>query len=575
MHRKPSRVSFRSPWRGCAFAAALALAAPAFAHEHEPAATQPADASEDLGRITFPTSTRVPAAQAAFERGMLWLHLFEYRYAADAFRKAQQLDPGFALAYWGEAMTYTHAIWNQDDAAAARAALARLGPTPQARAAKAPTEREKAFLDTGEQEFGPGTLAERDARFLAATQALARRYPDDDEAQILYALALLGVSRGERNLDHYLQAAAISRRVLAHNPRHPGAAHFWIHGMDDPQHAQGALEAAAALSKIAPGAGHAQHMVSHIYIALGMWDEVIAANEQAMRVVAAQAKREGKTEPGCFHYDEWLQYAYYQVGRMHDGQRLLAECVALGPKRLGQMLVEPGGSAKELAAFQRNLHGSLVRMRATAVVESASDAAFDATLSVDTSDLGTDDARDAFARGHAAASAGDSTVATAQAAALDALVAAAGARAAAEPQADDEKKHELERASILSDLLHATVDAREGRAEQGLARARSAAKRYEAMPFDFGPPVVFKPPRELAGEILLQLHRPKDALAEFDLALKMAPRRALSMLGRARAFAAMGDAAAARKAYTELAAMWVHADPDLPARAEVGAGQAQ
>jgi tetratricopeptide (TPR) repeat protein len=121
-------------------------------------------------------------------------------------------------------------------------------------------------------------------------------------------------------------------------------------------------------------------------------------------------------------------------------------------------------------------------------------------------------------------------------------------------------------------MLTGAIDAREGRAEAGLSRILAAATRYESLPYDFGPPVTFKPPRELAGEILLQQHRPKEALAEFDLALKMAPRRALSMLGRARALAAMGDASAARKAYAELAAMWRRADPDLPELQEARAG---
>src|SRR5688572_13912981 len=158
-----------------ALLAASSLPATACQHHAAPAnATSDTPASAPtLGTLTFPTSTRVPAAQAAFERGLLWLHLFEYPHAAREFQAAQQLDPGFALAYWGEAMTYTHALWNQDDPEAARAVLAKLGATPAERAARAGSDRERAWLDTAEQLFGEGTVAERDARFLAASAALA------------------------------------------------------------------------------------------------------------------------------------------------------------------------------------------------------------------------------------------------------------------------------------------------------------------------------------------------------------------------------------------------------------------
>ncbi|HEY2345185.1 MAG TPA: hypothetical protein VGH80_04795 [Xanthomonadaceae bacterium] len=387
--------------------ASLAGTVPAMAHEHDQASPSISDPADDLRQISFPTSEKSPEAQRHFVHGMLWLHLFEYPYAADEFRKAEKLDPDFALAYWGEAMTHTHAIWNQDDPVAARAVLAKLGQTPQARAAKAPTPREKAFLDTGEQLFGPGTLKERDTRFLAATNALAQRYPDDDEAQLLHALALLGVSRGQRDIPNYLEAAAIARRVLARNPMHPGAAHYWIHGMDDPEHARGALEAARALAKIAPGAGHAQHMVSHIYMALGQWDEVIAANEQALRVGNAQMHAQGKPDIGCFHANVWLQYAYYQAGRNNDGQRLLAECMQLGAQKMAGMMQRPDRNAKGMVAFQGLWHASYVSMRATAAIESSKDRTYDAALSADISDIGREGGWDCFARGYAALRDGD------------------------------------------------------------------------------------------------------------------------------------------------------------------------
>jgi tetratricopeptide (TPR) repeat protein len=523
------------------------------------------DANAELGHLEFPTSTRSPQAQAAFERGMLWLHLFEDEHAVAEFQKAERSDPGFALAYWGEAMTHTRGLWDIDDVEGARAALAKLGPTPQARAAKAPTAREKAFLDAGEQLFGTGTVHERDRRFLAAAAALAKTYPHDDEAQLLHALALLNIGRGKRDVPKYLQAADISRRVLAHNPRHPGAAHYWIHGMDDPAHADGALEAARALAKIAPGAGHAQHMTSHIFMALGLWDDVIAANTEAMRVVDAQ-REEGQPPSGCGHYNEWLQYAYYQAGRHREAQRQLADCVREGGTIVAWALTKPRApdkTAEKLLEYVQSQHQSVMAMRATSVVESPADRLYDGGMRLDTGDLGRLAAWDAFARGYAALHAGNANAARTELAALQA------AAHAPMGKLDHEFPDEDAYLGILEAMLEGALATHDGRVDAGIAQVRAAAVRNDALPFAFGPPVVVKPPHELAGEMLLGHGRPQEALAEFDAALKLAPQRALSLRGRMQALQAMGDANGAAKARAALAAIWHGADADLPLLAEV------
>ena len=524
------------------------------------------DSAADLGRLSFPTSTHSPQAQAAFERGMLWLHLFEDDHAVDEFHKAEQLDPGFALAYWGEAMTHTRGLWAIDDAEGGRAVLAKLGPTPEARAAKAPTAREKAFLDTGEQLFGPGTIAERDRRFLDASAALAKSLPKDDEAQLLHSLALLNIGRGKRDVPKYLEAAAIAKAVLARNPRHPGAAHYWIHGMDDPEHAAGALEAARALARIAPGAGHAQHMTSHIFMALGLWDDVIRANTEAMRVVNAQSK-DGSPPSACGHYEEWLQYAYYQAGRHHEAQRQFADCVREGGDTAAWALVRPQrkASSEGLNAYLRGQRLSEVSMRATAVVESPADRQYDGGMDLDTSHLDRLAGWDVFARGYAALQAKDLAAARRALAELQSIT-----RQPAGPM-DSEVPDEDAYLGILAAMLEGATVALDGHAETGLAQVRAAAARYDALPFAFGPPVTVKPPHELAGDMLLAMARPREALAEYDAALKLAPRRALSLLGRVQALQAMGDASGATKARAALAEVWHSADADLPLAETTGA----
>lgn len=522
-----------------------------------------------LGTLDFPTSTKSPEAQTAFVRGMLLLHLFEYARAEAAFQDAEKLDPNFAIAYWGEAMTATHPVWNQQDLAAGRAALAKLGATPAARAAKAGSEREKAYLAAVEILYGPGSKLERDQRYLQAMTALAKQYPNDDEAQLFYALALLGVSQGERNVPNYLQAADIAQRVFARNPEHPGAAHYWIHGMDDPVHATGALPAARALAKIAPDAGHAQHMTAHIFMALGMWDEVVAANVSAIAVVTGEMRAKQLPVYACGHYAEWLQYAYYQLGRHRQAQQVMLDC-----KRDSDAAIawyrdhpdQPTLTHVTPAAMKSRIDSSLVTMRAVAIVESPQQRPDSAALTLDISDVDRTAGWDWFARGLNSAWSGDLTAAERDLATLKTMTPKVSLSQDANANAYLE---------ILGQLLSGVIAEKKAQPEAALANVVQAAARYDALPFDYGPPVPVKPPHELAGEMLLASKRPKEALAEFDLALKQAPRRALSLLGRARALAAVGDAAAATSAYRELAAVWQQADGEVSGLDEVKAALAQ
>lgn len=552
--------------RPCVLIAALAFASSSWAER----GTAPQTVA-GLGRATFPTSAQSDPAQTAFMRGLLLLHLFEYPAAAKAFEQAEKLEPDFAMAYWGEAMTYNHGIWNQLDAGAGSAALARFGATPAARAAKAPTAREKAYLAAVEILYsGKGTKQERDARYCDAMQKLAAAYPYDNDAQLFYALAMMGRNEGVRNETDYLQAAEIAQHSFRVNPQNPGAAHYWIHGMDDPAHAAGALEAARALSKIAPDAGHAQHMTAHIFMALGMWDDVVTANINAMRVVNAQARAAGKPEVECGHYDEWLEYGYFQQGRYRDAQRTLAACARTIPLGIAwanehaQALHAEHSSPERVA---KHLRGSMVTMRGTALFESRDWNGEAAKLAVDVADLGSQAAWNDFALGYAAAERGD--LARAQRHSVD-------LHSWREKTATSESDPQLPGyLAIMDDMLRGTVLIRRKHVEEGLAAIREAAKRYDSMAFDFGPPVPFKPPREVLGEQMLQAGQPAKAAAEFEAALKTAPNRILTLLGLARAQAAAHDAKAAAATYRKLLANWHGADADLPELAEARAHQAQ
>src|SRR5215212_3945517 len=167
-------------------------------------------------------------------------------------------------------------------------------------------------MDAVEALYGPGSKPRRDTLFSAAIDRIVLAHPNDDEAKVFQALALLGLSQSVRDIPTYMRAGAIAEEVLRRKPDHPGAAHFVIHAFDDPIHAPLGLWAARAYSKIAPQAPHAQHMTTHIFLAMGMWDEVVSQN-----VIASGPNRH---DWHAGHYTMWLGYGLLQQGRFADAR---------------------------------------------------------------------------------------------------------------------------------------------------------------------------------------------------------------------------------------------------------------
>lgn len=493
-------------------------------------------ASQELGTISFPTSAPSPA-QGAFLRGALFLHSFEYESAAQAFREAQRLAPDFALAYWGEAMTYTHPVWNEQDVPKAREALSRLGPTPEARRVKAGTRREQMFMDAIEVLYGPGSKPRRDTLYAAAMERLATAFPDDDESQSFYALALLGLNQGVRDVPTYLRAGAIAEGVLKRNEDHPGGAHYTIHAYDDPMNAARGLHAARLYSKIAPAAPHAQHMTTHIFLALGMWDDVVAQN------IVAAGHDHGQWQAG--HYTSWLGYGYAQQGRFDEARKHL-ETVRANYRRTARRGEEP----------------SLLSMRAQYLINTERWTDPIAGWSLDSPNAGVV-ARsiDAFALAYAELKAGNRESARKHHEEFlrrnrGTLVADGYSVNAAVPD-------------ILNRQMRGLLRLEEGDSAAAFAMLRDAAKIEDALPMEFGPPDVVKPSHELLGEVLLQSGRATEAQREFTRSLELAPGRARSLLGLGRAAAAAGDKTVARKALEELKRVWHSADPSIPEMAEL------
>jgi len=494
-------------------------------------------AAPALGSVHFANSGAA-AAQAPFLRGLALLHNFEYGDAALAFREAQKADPQFAMAYWGEAMTYNHAVWMEQDATAARAALQRLAPTPQARAALARTPREAGWLHAVETLYGEGTKAERDFRYSDEMAELHRRFPDDIDATAFYALSLLGTAHQGRDFAIYMRAAAILEEVFPDHKDHPGVLHYLIHSYDDPVHAPLGMRAARLYGALAPNAGHALHMTSHIFVAMGQWDEVIAANQQAMRVVQAREAGSGKPVPGCGHYPEWLVYANLQEGRLAEADRWIGLCRV---EALGQL---PAGAVQPALDPRRSFVTSYAEMLARRAVDTGRWQGDDSLPIAPGAHL---NARFNLVYGEALGSAGNASRLAALADQMQQVRAAlAAARVARGPGAGADVWEEVMAGQVL-----ALGEMAAGKSADAVARLRRLSDQESAAPIEFGPPAAYKPSAELLGDQLLAMGHPAEALEAYKTALSRTPGRSRSLQGQLKAQRALGDAAGA--AVTEAA----------------------
>jgi tetratricopeptide (TPR) repeat protein len=464
-----------------------------------PAPTGPASPElariEGLGSLSFPNSGDA-AAQEPFLRGVLLLHSFEFEPAAEAFRAAQAADPGFALAYWGEAMTFNHPLWQQQDRDAALEALGRLGATPVERAAKAPTERERLYVEALDALYGEGSKHDRDQAYMRAMARLQDRFPDDREARAFHALAILGSRDGVRDFATYMKAAAVAQPVFDANPDHPGAAHYLIHAFDDPVHAPLGLPAARTYSQIAPRAAHAQHMTSHIFVAMGLWEDVVAANIRARDTQDADFQARGERANVCGHYSSWLHYGHVMLGQTAEAATLLDLCHA-------RMADAP--RAGEASYF--------VSMRARQILDTGDWSLRERwTWDPPPGDEPGDAIRRfdyAWVNAFAALRAGDAAPARS-------LVAAPVTGASAR---------------IAVDELRGLLAIAAGRADEGIRILEAAAQAEDTLPFEFGPPSILKPTWELLGEELLTLGRAEEARAAFERALQRTPGRSLVVRG--------------------------------------------
>lgn len=474
---------------------------------------QPAVAEDGVGAeyMVMETSAN-EAAERDFLVGLALLHSFEYNRAATAFQRAQAADPGFVMAYWGEAMTHNHPLWDEQDRDAALAALAKLGATPAERAAKARSPREAQWLDAVETLYGEGSKKDRDLAYLARMEALFASNPSDIDARAFTGLAILGSSHGGRQVPLYMRAAGLLEPGFMTHEMHPGILHYLIHSYDDPVHAPLGERAAACYAKVAPNAGHAQHMVSHIFHALGDWEASEAANINADAVVDRQRIAAGREPNFCGHYNEWLVYAKLQLGEdagaIVNGCRKQAERHIAGEAR-GKLGWGPASSYGAISVWQGVATGEWPEPLA-----------------------GTGDAflfvRYDLANAKLLANFGNEEVVEEALAEMRSLSAQIDKALTKEAPLNSYTRPWMERQIAQGEAI---LELSHGRVEEGLALLRSAAEAESALPVVFGPPAMAKPSWELLGEQLLAMGHRAKAKEAFEQSLAFAPGRYLSLRG--------------------------------------------
>jgi hypothetical protein len=486
-----------------------------------------AQSDEDkLGKVHFETSCNADA-QKLFDRGMLYQHSFWYRASQKMFEGTLKADPSCSIAYWGIALSL---LWNPHTAPPVKNLAEGAAAIEKARAVGFKTDRERDYVDALAAMYKDYETVDHRTRLLAyakAMEALAQRYPNDDEAQIHYALALnTSASPADKTYTNQLKGAAILEQIAVRQPQHPGVAHYLIHLYDYPAIADKGIEAARRYAKIAPDAPHALHMPSHIFTRVGYWNDSIASN-----VASARSAKEAGDFSEELHAMDYLVYAYLQLGQDDKAKAVIDEM-------------------KSVAGFSESFI-------AGPYAEAASPARYDLErgdwkgardLTVRPSPQASAQAITYFARALGAARDGDPAAARLDVAKLGEL--RDQLRAAKDAYWSEQVDIQTKIASAWALYAEGKKDdALKANALNAMSDAADAEDRTEKHPVTPGVP---KPARELYGEMLLDNGNAKDALTAFEATLKKEPNRLGAYAGAARAAAQLGDTAKARQYFSKI-----------------------
>jgi tetratricopeptide (TPR) repeat protein len=480
--------------------------------------TQPAFGQTDdtkLGKVHFETSCK-PDAQKHFNRAMLYQHSFWYRASQQAFEDVLKADPDCGIAYWGIALSL---LWNPHVPTPAKNLAEGAPMIAKGKSVGAKSQRERDYIDALAVMYADHEKVDHRTRVVAyakAMEQLAQRYPNDDEAQIHYALALnTSASPADKTYANQLKGAAILEPIAERQPQHPGVAHYLIHLYDYPPIAEKGLNAARLYAKIAPDAAHAQHMPSHIFTRVGYWQESIDSNTVSQRVA-----KDAKDFHDQLHAMDYQVYAYLQLGQDNKAKAVVDEMMTVA------------GFTETYFVGPYALAASPARY----VVERG-DWKAAAELTVRPSPLAHIQAITHFARALGAARSDNPEAAKAEIARL-------GELRDRLRQAKD--AYWSEQVDIEAQVAAAWVLYAEGKHDDALQAMRAAADAEDKTEKHPVTPGVLKPARELYGAMLLERGRPAEALAAFEATLKKEPNRLGAYVGAAKAAEKAGDKVKAR-----------------------------
>jgi hypothetical protein len=509
------------------------LAPPASAqHEH------PAGDPTKLGKVSFPVSCD-PSLQPQFSSAVAMLHSFWYEKASETFAAVAEKDPTCGMAYWGIAMTYWHPIWQAPGPADLKAGAAAV---EKAKLASAKTHRERDYIAAIDTFYRDSDKLDHRTRALAyekATEQLQSHYPDDHEAAIFHALALLATAPPtDKTYVNQKKAGAILEPLFAEQPEHPGIAHYIIHAYDYPLLAPSALDAARRYAKIAPDSPHALHMPSHIFTRLGLWQESIDSN-----LVSAASAQKNNAPGNELHAKDYLIYAYLQGAQDREAKKALE--------------APPQGRADD-PQYMNWLYATGTSPARYAVERHSWTEAAALTMPPNTFPGGRwawTEANLHFARALGLSHTGQTEVARTEVVQLaslrDTLV-----------QGND--SYWADQVDIQRETATAWIMLAEGKREDALTQMRSAAEHEDKTDKHNVTPGVILPARELLGEMLLEMNRPAQAMVEFEATLRTAPNRFNAIAGAARAAKLSSDDAKAKIYYAKLLSMCGRADGDRP-----------
>ena len=502
--------------------------------------------TRQLGEVDFPVSCSAPAQQE-FDRAMALFHSFWFDPAKQSFTRVLEHDPSCGMAHWGisiMSMGNPFTWSNNPNASKAGAPAAAEAVRVGAR-----TQRERDYItalavlfeDWENTEFRPRAVA-----FEKAMEDMAAKYPDDDEAQVLYALALnITALPTDKTFANQHKAAAILEPLFKKHPNHPGVTHYLIHTYDYTVLAEHGLPAAHAYGEVAPAVPHALHMPSHIFSRVGLWPEMVESNRASYH--AAKGELAEKTL-GIGTYDALHAMDYLVFGHLQQGQ-----------DRAARQLIDEAGAIREVNVENFVAAYALAAMPARYALERG-DWVGAAKLSLSPPDLAWERFPQAesilvFARGLGAARTGDVAAARKDVTRLqqleDSLNGAKSGYWAA--QTDFQAK-----------AVEAWIALADGRNDEALSLMRAAAEAEDASDKHPVTPGNVVPSRELLGEMLLILDQPTEAFTEFERSLMRDPNRFRGIYGAARAAEAAGDPQVARDYYARLQKLAAGRDSERP-----------